>query len=74
MMWVIFNPARFWVTRIPMDRLEKEQIMDWVEDAWATGEEKCDQPRYCFRAVRSGKTGNFVTSGHVFPIIAIHER
>jgi len=35
MMWVISHPARFWVTRIPMDYLEKEQIKDWVEDAWA---------------------------------------
>ena len=35
MMWVISHSARFWVTRIPMDQLEKEQIKDWVEDAWA---------------------------------------
>jgi len=25
--------AGFWVTRIPMDQLEKEQLLDWVEDA-----------------------------------------
>jgi hypothetical protein len=38
MIWVISQPARFWVTRIPMDRLEKEQFMGWVEDARAIWE------------------------------------
>jgi hypothetical protein len=32
--------AAFWVTRIPMDRLEKEQFMGWVEDVRAIWEER----------------------------------
>ena len=32
--------AAFWVTRILMDPLEKEQLMDWVEDARAIWQER----------------------------------